>query len=289
MNQYLYLDNDKALKEYIESLKDRNIERISVDLEGEFNLHCYGEHLCLVQIFDGRDYALIDPFKVRISLIRDLMENPSVSKIMYDCSGDRTLLYRKYGIAILSIEDLLPAAELLDLEKRNLGFVLTHFLGVQPKAKKKFQQYNWMNRPIHPEALEYALDDVKYLFDLKTALLKEVEAADLLEEYKTKNIEAQTREISLTPIPGVYRKNRFKKMPSWSQSLFKELFELREGYAEELNMPPNSVVSNENIFGLSQALLTPGEIRFSGRVPRSTSAKLVTELKSVMTALNQGG
>ncbi|QEN07070.1 3'-5' exonuclease [Oceanispirochaeta crateris] len=284
MIHYHYLDTDNKLKEYISSLHERKIERIAVDLEGEFNLHCYGEHLCLVQIYDGQEYALIDPFKVRINLIRDLMEDLNLRKIMYDCSGDRTLMFRKYGIAINSIEDLLPAAELLDLEKRNLGFVLTHFLGIQPKAKKKFQQYNWMRRPIQREALEYALDDVKYLFDLKIALLKEVAAAGLLEEYEKKNQEAQSREISMKPLPGVFKKNRFKKMPSKSRDLFKQLFDLREGYAEQLDMPPNSVVSNENIFAISQSLMTPGQIRFSGRVPRDISAKLLEEIKTLVRA-----
>ncbi|MDC7242165.1 MAG: 3'-5' exonuclease, partial [Spirochaetales bacterium] len=195
--KYHYLDNDRDLTAWLDSLKSREISRVAVDLEGEFNLHCYGEHLCLVQIFDSTEFALIDPLKVRISLIRDFFEDPGIAKIMYDCSGDRTLLFRKYGIAVKNIEDLLPAVELLDLEKMNLGFVLSHFLGVEPKAKKKFQRYNWLRRPIQSDALEYALEDVTYLFDLKPALLKEVTALNLLDEYERRNEEVQNREIQL--------------------------------------------------------------------------------------------
>lgn len=279
---YHYLDTDSKLIDYLDSIKTRGIERVSVDLEGEFNLHCYGEHLCLVQIFDGQEYALIDPVKVKISLVRDFFENPDISKIMYDCSGDRTLLFRKYGIAINNIEDLFPAAELLDLEKRNLGFVLTKFLSVEPKAKKKFQQYNWMRRPIHPDALEYALDDVKYLFDLKLELLREVAALNLLDEYEEKNQLAQNREILLNPVPGVLKKNRFKKMPQECRELFKKLFECREGYAERLNMPPNSVVSNENLFRLSQGEMRVKHLHFNGRVPGSTREKVLNDFFEIM-------
>ncbi|MBF9016418.1 MULTISPECIES: 3'-5' exonuclease [unclassified Oceanispirochaeta] len=280
--KYHYLDTDSKLSDYLDSLKTREIERVSVDLEGEFNLHCYGEHLCLVQIFDGEEYALIDPMKVRITLIRDFFENPDISKIMYDCSGDRTLLFRKYGIAVKNIEDLLPASELLDLEKRNLAFVLTKFLSVEPKAKKKFQQYNWMRRPIQADALEYALDDVRYLFDLKIELLKEVAALNLLDEYEENNRLAQTREILLNPIPGVLKKNRFKKMPQECRDLFKKLFECREEYAERLNMPPNSVVSNENVFRLSQGEMRLNHLHFHGRVPGRNREALLQDFSEIM-------
>lgn len=280
---YHYLDTDTKLTNYFDSIITRGIERVAVDLEGEFNLHCYGEHLCLVQIFDGEEYALIDPFKVKITLVRDFFENPDISKIMYDCSGDRTLLFRKYGIAVNNIEDLLPASELLDLEKRNLSFVLTKFLSIEPKAKKKFQQYNWMRRPIQAEALEYALDDVKYLFDLRLELLKEVTALNLLDEYEERNQFVQNREILLNPIPGVLKKNRFKKMPRECQVLFKKLFECREGYAEQLNLPPNTVVLNENLFSLSQGDMRLNQLHFNGRVPSSSREKIMRDFTDIMT------
>ena len=280
--KYHYLDNDRDLTAWLDSLKTREVKRVAVDLEGEFNLHCYGEHLCLVQIFDGTEFALIDPLSVRISLIRDFFEDPGVAKIMYDCSGDRTLLFRKYGIAVKNIEDLLPAVELLDLEKKNLGFVLTHFLKVEPKAKKKFQRYNWLRRPIQADALEYALEDVKYLFDLKPALLKEVAALNQLDEYERRNIEVQTREIQLNPVPGIFRKNRFKKMGRGEQSLFKSLFECRDEQAERLDLPPNSVVSNEDLFALSQRTLKLKNLRFSPRVPRRVQSQVLEDFSALM-------
>lgn len=277
-----YIDTDAALKAWLDSLKSRKVERVGVDIEGEFNLHCYGEHLCLVQVFDGRDYALIDPFKVRITLIRDFFENETIAKIMYDCTGDRTLLYRKYGIDVKNIEDLFPAAELLDLEKRNLGFVLTRFLGVEPKAKKKFQQHNWMRRPIQKEALDYALEDVRYLFDLKTALLKELASLDLLDEYEKNNRAVQEKPVNMNPVPGVFRKNRFKKMPSRARDLFTKIFEMRDGYAELLDLPPNTVLSNENVFALSQGQISVGRLRFPHRVSRDIRARICRELEDLL-------
>ena len=89
----------------------------------------------------------------------------------------------------------------------NLGYVLGHFLNVEPKAKKKFQQYNWMRRPIQKDALEYALEDVRYLFDLKTALLKELGALDLLDEYEKNN-----RAVQETYDAGLLRLDRPRRV-----------------------------------------------------------------------------
>ena len=171
MKPYRFLNQDKQVRDYLTSLKERGVEVTAVDLEGEFNLHHYGEHLCLVQIFDGRDSVIIDPQTVRISLIKEFFEDSSLKKIFYDCSGDRTLLYRKYGISLNAVIDLLPAVELLELEKKGLGKVLTTVLGLEEKNKKKFQRYNWMKRPIREDALVYAIEDVKYLYELKERLM----------------------------------------------------------------------------------------------------------------------
>ena len=56
---YIYLDSDEKIEKALVPLSQK--KRIAVDFEGEFNLHIYGEHLCLIQIFDGCDFYLIDP------------------------------------------------------------------------------------------------------------------------------------------------------------------------------------------------------------------------------------
>ena len=56
---YEYIDSDEKIEKAVKRFE--KLERIAVDFECEFNLHIYGEHLCLIQIFDGLSYYLIDP------------------------------------------------------------------------------------------------------------------------------------------------------------------------------------------------------------------------------------
>ncbi len=280
--EYKYLDTDKKLISYLQSLRERRITMVSVDIEGEFNLHNYGEHLCLVQIFDQDDFILIDPKTVDINLIKGFFEDSKILKIMYDCSGDRTILFRKYGIVVNSILDLAPAVELLGFQKKGLGAVLQHVLKLEEKPKKKFQKYNWMRRPIDKDALLYAIDDVKYLFRLKGELMNEVIRKGLLDDYIHRNIEVQTRPISLEFTPGVFKKDRFRKMKSHNKKLFKELFERRDYYAEQMDLPPNSVVSNENLFSLSLLQAKVGEVVFSRKMSGKNVIKIREEFERIL-------
>ena len=56
---YTIIDNGKDLLAKLDQWN--GLERIAVDFEGEFNLHIYGEHLCLIQVYDGKGYYIIDP------------------------------------------------------------------------------------------------------------------------------------------------------------------------------------------------------------------------------------
>ncbi len=281
METYTLLNTDKMVISYLNSLKERNIQVIGVDTEGEFNLHRYGEHLCLIQVYDKSEFALIDPIGLQPETIRSFFENGKILKIMYDASGDRTLVFRKYGITISSILDLLPAVELLELERKDLGSVTRAMLDIDEKPKANYQRYNWTRRPIDDAALGYAIDDVRHLFELKDELIARVYKAGHMDEYMRRNIEVQTRPINADPIPGVFRKGRFRNLPSAAKKLFTAAYEVRDGFARDLDLPPNSVVSNEDLFRLASKQMSAGDIRFSGSIRPELGARIRTAIGSV--------
>lgn len=54
------IDSDDAIRDLLAVWERDGVQQVAMDFEGEFNLHCYGEHLCLIQIFDGAGFYLID-------------------------------------------------------------------------------------------------------------------------------------------------------------------------------------------------------------------------------------
>ncbi|HUX12921.1 MAG TPA: ribonuclease D [Spirochaetia bacterium] len=279
---YRVLGTASEIEEYFRELETRKVECIAFDLEGEFNLHQYGEKLCLIQIFDGRNSLIIDPFAVEPEQIRRVMEDDSVQKVIYDSLGDQALVQKTLGFKISSIIDLRPAADLLEFERKDLGSVLDAVLGVRIEKKKKFQMYNWTVRPINPEAMEYALSDVRHLLELKERLLSLLDERGLMEEFRLRNLSVQNRDFSGDRIPRIFKSGEFLRLSRDRKTLFEKVHSLRDKHARELNFPPDLVLNKEQMFQLVSGRIAPEQVRSNRRVPYSARMRFVSELKRLL-------
>lgn len=248
------LKTNKEILDYLADIKERKIESIAMDLEGEFNLHCYGEHLCLVQIYDGEKEVIIDPIKnPGLSALTELFTSRDFLKIMYDSSSDASLVHHVLGVRITSILDLRPAVALLDYEKNSLSAILEHEFQIPPTTKKKFQQYNWMRRPLSPEAVTYAMDDVRMLFKLKDRLLEKLISRNLLDLYILKNLSIQNGPMKSLDADRYKKAKGYSRLSSGRKALFKALFTAREEIARKADKPPNTVYPNHALMDLAAA------------------------------------
>ncbi len=246
------LKTNNEIYAYLDALDRQGRKTIAVDVEAELNLHCYGEHLCLIQIFDLENEIIIDPFKFKDGEgIKRLFEKPDLLKIMYDSLSDAALLDAAYGIRLRSVLDLRPAVALLKYPRQGLAHILSEELGNAPLNKKKFQQYNWMTRPLNKAAIEYALDDVRYLFRLKEALFDKLKNNGLLDAYILQNQMLHDGKGSNKVKLAKYAKAKgYNRLDKDRQEMFKELFLLRDAFAKKLNKPPDYVFSNVKLLEL---------------------------------------
>lgn len=282
MQPYRYIESDKSFRDWREAIPEDQYA-VAVDLEAEFNLHIYGEHFCLLQVFDGRGAVAIDPQGVSIELIKGFLEERELLKITYDSASDRLLLYKNHGILMSRILDLRPAVELLGFQKQGLGAVLEEVLGVAPdRDKQRFQQYDWTRRPINGDALAYAINDVVHLYELRDALLERIRAAGLFDRYLVENFKVQEKEPETNRKPGILRGGRFKKLKPREKELLEELHARREEVAREVNLPPNSVFPNKELFSLATGQGTPRETRPPRNVPKEAFAGLVEVFETIL-------
>ncbi|MEA2101262.1 MAG: HRDC domain-containing protein [Thermodesulfobacteriota bacterium] len=245
------LKNDNEVYEYLNKLDERNQKIIALDIEAEFNLHCYGEHLCLIQIFDQENEIIIDPFKFKDrDSIKKLLEKRDLLKIMYDSLSDAALLENEYNIRLKAVLDLRPAVTLLEHPKQSLAHVLDEELGIVPVNKKKFQRHNWMKRPINKDAIEYAMGDVRYLFRLKDALFDKLKNNGLLDTYILHNLMIQDGTSHKNKKAKHEKAKGYYRLDKRQQEIFKEIFTLRDAFAKRINKPPNYVFSNIKLLDL---------------------------------------
>lgn len=293
----LELKTDREIYAYLDALDKHGRKMIAVDVEAELNLHCYGEHLCLIQIFDLENELIIDPLQFRSSEgIKRFFENPDVIKIMYDSSSDAALLDTAYGIKLRSVLDLRPAVALLKYPKQSLAHVLSEELGNAPLNKKKFQQYNWMRRPLDKAAIEYAMDDVRYLFRLKDALFDKLRINGLMETYIIQNRQLQEGKNSKKVKPAKYEKAKgYHGLDKTRQEMFKELFLVRDAFAKELNKPPDYVFSNVKLLELCRnAIQDPSFVDqgINPKINRAIHAQILgrfTEIVQRRTGTSESG
>ncbi len=280
--KYRELKSKREIHGYLEELKDEDVHRIALDLEGEFNLHVYGERLCLLQIYDGREPLIIDPLKAEDDAWKLILEEEKILKIMWDASSDISLLVNGYETTIRSVLDLRPAADLLDLPKKDYASVLSSMLGIETKAKKKFQRYNWMRRPIDSEALEYAVDDVLHLPALRDEILERLHAAGELEEFFHRNIIVQNRDYKRKPGQRHKKMKGYRYLKGGEKEMLRRLFNVRDSHARRIDLPPHNLIANPDLMELSRGNIRPEELRFAGRIRTEDRERVVEELRKEM-------
>lgn len=238
MLTYTMIDTDAALASLLVTWKEAGITSVAMDFEGEFNLHIYGEHLCLIQLFDGSAYYLVDPFKVSKEALQEFLEDKSLEKIMFDCASDSALVRKQYDILMDGLYDIRVLALALGYTGNLSGLVERYIPDhVTPTgaSKKKNQMTNWLLRPLKEEQIQYALSDVEHLFTLRSLLFAEVNEKGLAHD-----VAHQMQEVGKSKgpdKPGWTKFSSWKYLSKEEKVFLKHFFIARDTLARKYNVP----------------------------------------------------
>lgn len=280
MKEYTLISSNRDLIEYRKHLEVNNINIVAMDFEGEFNLHVYGEKLCLIQIFDGTSFFVIDPFLISKEELAKTLGNRKVMKIFYDATSDSKLVYKQYGIKMQAVYDLKFMVDILEFEGRGLDSVILQLLDITISKKKRYQQYNWTRRPVDADAMQYALSDVEYLFVLKDKLFDLIQQKNKTEEFIFSLIKKSV-DFDKKSIPGIMKSMDFRNLKPAEKSLLKKIFDIRENIAKELNVPPNLIMPKKQLFQASKDIKSIENLDFNRRVPKDLRVKFLSQLKEI--------
>jgi len=279
---YLFIDNRNQLRSYLNNLKENKHHILALDTEANMHRYAYGVQLCLIQIFDGINSVIIDPFKIDNQTLKILFENRDVLKIMYDAPNDISLLKNANNIDLKSIIDLRPGVELLNYDRKDLHSVIYTELGVPLSDKKKYHRYNWLRRPISDEALDYAVNDVIYLFKLKDIILKRLYENNLFDSFILRNLRIQNRDYFNEPMDNYKKIKGFHSLKDEEKALFQRLWTLREKFARQCNMPSHNVIGNNTLLNIAKNVVTINEIRFPKRFNANLKREITQQLEKTL-------
>lgn len=288
MREFEYITEDDRLLWLCDEFKV--LPAVAIDFEEECNLHAYGEHISIIQIYDRKRFYIVDVLSNGITdkSLEKLFSLPC-EKIWFECHSDLAILYKKHNIKATGVYDLRVLAKALG-DIHGLDEVIRVNLGIdRGGSKKKSQTENWMKRPLKEEMLSYALEDVAYLFDLKDALLEKVRERKLL-----KQVESAMRHVAdIKPSkPGWMKICNVSMLTAKERVYLKHVFNARERIAERFNTPAVNVLEKKEVLRLAKLMsLGCDEITaFLERAPKRYR-KFLTDavLKAVENAKKEVG
>ncbi len=151
-----------------------NEKLIAVDTEF-FRETTYYPQLALVQIATGSIIACIDPlaFDAKPALKKLLLDD-NITKIFHSCSQDMEVLFYYLGETPVSIYDTQIANALLT-EHHQIGYASLVENELGTLLDKSQTRTNWLQRPLTQKQIQYAGDDVLYLYQLQHILDKKLQ------------------------------------------------------------------------------------------------------------------
>jgi ribonuclease D len=278
---YALVKSDRDLINLERHLQANKIKSVAVDVEAEFNCHAYGEKVCLIQVFDRELFYIIDPFGISDGEVKKFLTLPGIVKYMYGAGSDIGLFYNQYGVMLDNVLDLQILADVLRYTPNGLSDILKQTLEVEIQNKKHFQVYDWTKRPIRKKALDYSIMDVKYLFDLYDYLLDKIKQNDLFAELIAKLVK---RGFDFTKVrtPSIYGKKEFKLLPPPMQSLFRQMYDLRENVAKKYNLPPHNIVSVDDMLRIVNNNEQISNVKFTRRVSPAMKTEIIKNFEKIL-------
>jgi ribonuclease D len=232
----------------------REAGRLGIDTEfmGEGR---YRPELCLVQISlpDGDEQlgevTLLDPLTdppFDPAPLAEVLADPAVEVVLHAGRQDVGLLRRLWRCDIRNVFDTQVAAGFAGM-RAQLSYegLLREVLDVRLRKTASFTR--WDRRPLSPEQLEYAREDVLHLLALAEALQERLRALGRLEWAREEctYLEAISDERNLDTIFS--RLPRVNSLDPPQRAVARELVEWREDLAERGNRPVSSVLQDATL------------------------------------------
>jgi ribonuclease D len=209
-----------------------------IGLDTEFlRERTYRAELCLVQLSSSSDAACVDPLAVRdLTALAEILTSPRITKVMHASRQDLEVLYPIAGL-VRPVFDTQVAAALTGLPAQvGYGELVRRLLSTE--LSKSHTRTDWSRRPLSPEQIEYALDDVRYLLPLKSLLEEQLERSGRLEWLTQElNALADARSIAPDPSEAWLRIKGLRSLDPARERLAQLLGAWRERRASERNRP----------------------------------------------------
>ncbi len=225
---------------------------LAIDTEFERRTTFYAK-LALVQVYDGEAIYLIDPLEVDCpDSLREVLENPKISKILHSSKEDLEVLYTSWNCQLAGLFDTQVAYRFINNEL-SIGYAklveeLTGHLVSKQQTKS-----DWIKRPLSNEQLSYAARDVLYLIDIYKLLKEQLSDKDYRHYFQAECDEYCVNGPCKIDTPADFRDAKdVWQLNETDLGLFKLLFNWREKKAKTDDKTRNHIIHDQGLVHLTK-------------------------------------
>ncbi len=207
----------------------------------------------LVQVADADDCYLIDPLTITDwSSFAELLDDPGLVKVFHACSEDLEVCHRLTGTTPSPVADTQLGAALGSLGGI-MGFQRLVKAVLNLDIDKGETRSDWLQRPLRPKQIEYAVADVYYLYQCYQRLLDLLTDMGRLTWWQ----EDCQRLLDLGQISDNYSQQYRKIKLAWKlrpqeQYVLQQVAIWREQMAREWNVPRSQVVADNVLWNIAR-------------------------------------
>jgi ribonuclease D len=248
--------DDAALAAALERL--RGAQRLALDTEF-MRESTYHAQLCLVQVASDEASFLFDPLAgIDLAGLHALLQERQRPKIVHAARQDLEVLNAAGGAVPGPVFDTQVAAALLGLPPQ-VGYAELVARKLGHSIDKGQTRTDWSRRPLSPEQLAYAADDVHHLLELHTLLTAELRAQGRLDWLAEDCAAFEDPALyRADPADSARRLKGLNRLPPRAQAIARALAEWREQRAIADDRPRGWILSDEALYGI--ATLAPATL-----------------------------
>jgi ribonuclease D len=236
----------------------RAAKRLALDTEfmGEGR---YRTLLCLIQLAipeepdAGERIVLVDPLVEELdgSPLAQMLADPEIEIVVHAGRQDIALMRRRFGTEVRNVFDTQVAAGFAGLgAQSSYESLLNEILGLRVAKTASFTR--WDARPLSPEQLAYAREDVVHLLELASELQRRLQAIGRLEWAREECEPLARSSDERDPATIFARLPRIGGLSATARPVAMELVEWRERTAERHNRPVQSVLGDAALMEIAK-------------------------------------
>jgi ribonuclease D len=260
---------------------------LAIDTESN-SLYAYREQVCLIQFSTGRTDYLVDPLYLRdLESLAPLFADPAIEKVFHAAEYDLICLKRDFHFDFVNIFDTMQAARILGRNAVGLGSMLESEFGLV--LDKHFQRANWGLRPLPQPMMTYARLDTFYLVSLRNRLKADLETCGrwpLAAEDFLRLCSVNLPEID-NGAELCWRVSGGHDLTHQQMAVIQELCRYRDHQAQQADLPPFKVFSNDTLVSIAQSCPTSRAdlAKIPGLPPRKLDRHAANLLQAVQIGM----